>query len=203
VKELTTTSFALLGLLALKPWSAYELAQQMQRGFAWYWPRAERAIYDEPKNLVRHGMARSSTAYRGRQKRTLYEITPAGRRAFGRWLAGPSALPRVESEAMVRLTFSEFASDADAQRAIASLTEAAESIEEVVRTVSGEYLAGRGPFPDRLPQVVLAGRFLVEMAAMYRRYAAWATRMVAGEEEPTEALRALHAAAAPRRVDRD
>ena len=30
-KELTTTSYAILGLLALRSWTTYELAKQMQR----------------------------------------------------------------------------------------------------------------------------------------------------------------------------
>src|SRR5689334_6919014 len=107
MRELTTTSYALLGLLALRPWSAYELAQQMQRGFAWFWPRAERGIYAEPKRLVDRGFARSRVEHRGRQARTVYSITPSGRRALRRWLAAPSQPPQVESESLVRLTFLE------------------------------------------------------------------------------------------------
>jgi len=30
-KRLSTTSFAVLGLLALRPWTTYELAHEMQR----------------------------------------------------------------------------------------------------------------------------------------------------------------------------
>ena len=38
--ELTSTSYALLGLLAVKPWTTYELAQQMDRTMSRFWPRA-------------------------------------------------------------------------------------------------------------------------------------------------------------------
>jgi hypothetical protein len=41
VRELTTTSYAILGLLAIRPWSTYELARQMQRDLRFVWPRAE------------------------------------------------------------------------------------------------------------------------------------------------------------------
>ena len=57
MKKLTTTSHAILSLLALREWSAYELTQQMHRNVGLYWPRAERGIYDEVKNLVDHGLA--------------------------------------------------------------------------------------------------------------------------------------------------
>ena len=46
---LTTTSYAILGLLAVKPWTTYELAQQMRRALGQFWPRAESKLYEEPK----------------------------------------------------------------------------------------------------------------------------------------------------------
>src|SRR5580765_4188575 len=52
--ELTTTSYAILGLLTLKPWSTYELAKQIQRD-RFVWPRAESNLYAEPKKLIVHG----------------------------------------------------------------------------------------------------------------------------------------------------
>ena len=58
---LTTTSYAVLGLLAIKPWSSYELTQQMDRSLGRVWPRAVSKLYEEPKKLVDHGHARAST----------------------------------------------------------------------------------------------------------------------------------------------
>ena len=56
--ELTTTSYAILGLLNIKPWSAYELTQQAQRSLRYVWPKSESHLYAEPKRLVRMGFAR-------------------------------------------------------------------------------------------------------------------------------------------------
>jgi hypothetical protein len=47
--ELTTTSYAILGLLNIKPWSAYELTQQAQRSLRYAWPKSESHLYAEPK----------------------------------------------------------------------------------------------------------------------------------------------------------
>jgi DNA-binding PadR family transcriptional regulator len=57
VKPLTTTSYAILGLLAIKPWTTYELAKQMEGSLRNFWPRAERKLYEEPRKLVAHQLA--------------------------------------------------------------------------------------------------------------------------------------------------
>src|ERR1041384_2116325 len=67
--QLTTTSHAVLGLLAIQPWSSYELTQQMDRSLGRIWPRATSKLYEEPKKLVEHGLARSSTEHNGRRTR--------------------------------------------------------------------------------------------------------------------------------------
>jgi PadR family transcriptional regulator, regulatory protein AphA len=68
--DLTPTSFALLGLLAIKPWTTYELAQQMDRTLSRFWPRARSKLYEEPKKLVAHGLARAREDSVGRRPRT-------------------------------------------------------------------------------------------------------------------------------------
>ena len=76
--SLTTTSYALLGLLNIRPWTTYELAKQVQRSLGWFWPRAERKLYDEPKRLVEQGLATATNESTGKRPRTVYAITPAG-----------------------------------------------------------------------------------------------------------------------------
>src|SRR5881394_3396566 len=82
----TTTSQALLGLLSLRSWTTYELAKQVQRSIGWFWPRAERKLYDEPKRLVAAGLAKSTAEMTGARPRTVYTITARGRKALQRWL---------------------------------------------------------------------------------------------------------------------
>src|SRR3954451_3224895 len=110
--KMTTPSYALLGLLRVRPWTTYELAKQVQRSLGWVWPRAERKLYDEPKRLVAAGGAEATSDATGRRPRTIYTITPAGRRALRSWLAEPSAPPVLEMEAMVRVFFADGGSKA-------------------------------------------------------------------------------------------
>src|SRR3954468_20888602 len=94
----TQTSYAVLGLLAVKPWTTYELARQSERSLHFFFPRAERAVYLEAKRLVVLGWAQSKKELTGRRTSTVYRITAAGRRALRRWLEAPSAPTQLESE---------------------------------------------------------------------------------------------------------
>ena len=63
--RLTTTSYAVLAQVAVRPWSIYELAQQRVRYFRYVWPRAESAIYREVKRLSSMGLIEGRKEYTG------------------------------------------------------------------------------------------------------------------------------------------
>ena len=43
--HLTATSYAILGHLAMQPWTMYDLAAQMRRNVHYFFPRAESQVY--------------------------------------------------------------------------------------------------------------------------------------------------------------
>jgi PadR family transcriptional regulator, regulatory protein AphA len=100
---LTTTSYAVLAQLALRPWSTYELAQQRVRYFRYVWPRAESAIYREVKRLAAMGLVEAKREYVGKRPRTVYTITEAGRQVLREWLDTPVSPFAMDFEAMIRL----------------------------------------------------------------------------------------------------
>lgn len=172
---LTTTSYAILGLLCLRPWSAYELAKQMARSLHYIWPRAERAVYDEPRKLVAQGLAKASPARTGRRARTIYTITAKGRTEFRRWLGEGSAPPAFESEALVRTMFAEHATNEQALATISGLRRHAQDLQARLVDQAQSYLdADGGAFPERLHVIALAGRFVHEHTAAIERWARWA-----------------------------
>lgn len=177
-RELTTTSYAILGLLSLRPWSAYELAQQMKRSLRFCWPRAERGVYDEPKVLVAHGLASAAERSTGTRRRTEYRITPAGRRAFRRWLAQPSSPPQLESEALLRANFFEHGTEEDALATLRSLRDHATAVQRQVLAQGREYLDGGGPFPERLHVIGVTGKFLLDFARLLEGWTRWAEEQV-------------------------
>jgi len=61
-------------MFAVKPWTTYELATQMERTLNRMWPRARSKLYEEPKKLVAHGLAKASKERTGKRPRTVYSI---------------------------------------------------------------------------------------------------------------------------------
>lgn len=189
--ELTTTSFALLGLLATRRsgWSAYELAQQMTRSLRFIWPRAERNLYDDVKLLAERGLARASHGQVGRRPRTEYSITAAGRRALRAWLAEPSAPLAFESEALVRVFFAEQGTLDDLRAAIDSVRVEAEAAEREVAEMVRAYDGDGGPFPERLPVIALMGGLLHAHRTALREWADWAEAEISSWQNTSDGAR--------------
>ncbi|HLG00881.1 MAG TPA: PadR family transcriptional regulator [Acidimicrobiia bacterium] len=177
--NLTTTSYAILGLLAIKPWTTYELAQQMDRAIGDFWPRTRSKLYEEPKKLVAHGLAQASPQKTGKRPRTMYTITAKGRRALAAWVPTPSAGPVLEFEALLKVFFAEHGSKADLLATLRSLRTWAVERSRLGVGISRGYLEGEGPFPERLPWLILSGRFLDDFAAMVEEWSEWAASVVA------------------------
>ena len=177
-EELTTTSYAILGLLAVKPWTTYELAQQMKRALGHFWPRAESNLYEEPKKLVALGLATSAPDTVGKRPRTLYSITPEGRQALAAWMPTPAAGPVLEFEQLVKVFFAEHGTRADLQATIESARQWTEERLATTIEIPRGYLRGEGPFPERLPWLILSGQFLKEFTLMVGRWADWAAEVV-------------------------
>ena len=188
VSGLTTTSYAILGLLAIRPWNTYELTRQMDRSLGRIWPRAQSKLYEEPKKLVERGLAVAATEQVGRRPRTVYSITPAGRTALAGWLQAPGAGPVLEFEQLLKVWFSEHGTKADALATIAAAAEWARERNEGNLAAARAYQAGEGPFQSRAAQTVLAGAFLTDFYALVARWSEWATGVVeTWPDDPAEA----------------
>jgi DNA-binding PadR family transcriptional regulator len=177
--RLSTTGLGILGLLAVRPFSAYELAQQIHRGLRYMQPASERNLYAEPKRLAAAGLVRMRRQQVGRRSRTIYEITPAGRDALRRQLATPPAPPQLEFEALQRLIFADQASKEDLLAALDTTSQQVQQLlEDGLQQVRG-YQADGGPFPQRLHLIVLFARFYVDFLLLLRDWVALARREVA------------------------
>jgi len=185
--KLTTTSYAVLGLLAIRPWTTYELIQQLGRGVDRLWPRSRSKLFEEPKKLVAHGLAGASPSRIGKRPRTRYAITDDGRRALAEWLAAQSHQPLLESEHLLKVFFAEQGAKENLQGTIAAMRDWAEEDAALHAGIARSYLAGTGQFPERAAVVILTGRYLAELADMTRRWADWASDVVEGWPEDLRA----------------
>jgi len=170
----TTTSFAVLGLLSVRSWTTYELAKQVQRSLNWFWPRAERKLYDEPKRLAERGYAVATEQFTGKRRSREYAITAEGRDVLAAWLREPSAPRTAEFEGMVKIFFAD-AGDPEALRS--NLRAIADESEERISAL-GTMAASPGAFPERRHLSALTLPLHLEQEAAVLRWARWALEQV-------------------------
>ena len=185
-KPLTTTSHALLGLLALRPWTTYELAKQVQRGLGWFWPRAERRLYDEPRRLVSAGLATATEQHTGKRPRTVYAITEEGRDALRAWLGGSSAPPVLEFEAMVRVFFADGGTLEQLRTTLVDVETSARTRKAELQAMIDASMEGPYEFAARLPINALALRFHLDHEQLLIDWARWATDQIMGWSSPVD-----------------
>lgn len=174
----TTTASAVLGLLRLRPWTTYELAKQVQRSLGWFWPRAERKLYDEPKRLVAAGLATSEREMTGARPRTVYSLTRRGRTALARWLDEPVAPPTLEFEGMVKVFFAD---GGTLEQLRATLTAIAETADARLADLAGKHVehdTADVRFPERLHLNALCLRFHLDHEQLVGDWARWALEQV-------------------------
>jgi PadR family transcriptional regulator, regulatory protein AphA len=177
--RLSSTSLAVLGLLALRPWSAYQLTQQIHRSLRYMHPASERNLYAEPKRLAAAGLVRVRQEVVGRRSRTIYEITPAGRDTLRRQMRTPPRPPQLEFDVMQRLVFADQGSKQDLLDALdVTSRQVEELLRDVMQQVRG-YQADGGPFPERLHLIMLFSRFYVDYLFLLQHWTTMADREVA------------------------
>ena len=181
---LTPTSYAILGLLAIRPWTTYELTRQMDRARRPVLAAGDSGLYEEPKKLVAHGLAAAEREHVGQRPRTVYSITPEGRERLAAWVTqAAQSPPELHVEAMIE----------DLRRA-RSRDDLLATIESM-RAWTDERLAASvrhrtgvprraGRLPRALPWLLLTGRLLNKLVLAVRRWAQWAAGVV--EEWPED-----------------
>ena len=196
---MTTSSYAVLALLDLKPWTGYELTQQAQRSLRYAWPKSERLLYSEPKKLVELGLATAHQEESGGRIRNVYTITEAGRQELTEWTTTRTLPPRLEIEALLRLLFADQGSRQDVLGALGEFEDDIGEHHQAIVELMGSYLDGGHPFPERTHLSVLFATFQIEIIKTIERWiefargeiAEWPTTQDLGMTPRTEALTRL------------
>lgn len=175
--NLTTTSYAILGQLALQPWTMYDLAAQMRRNVTYFFPRAESQVYAEPKKLVELGLAEADSEATGKRSRTVYRITGKGREELARWLAEPTSKgPVLEYETMLRVMLAPFGRPEDLASTLERARDDISGMLETANRIRDEYLDGRAPFQRHVIHRSIMHDFLSSFADLVDE---WAERSLA------------------------
>jgi DNA-binding PadR family transcriptional regulator len=153
---LTTTSYAILGLLDIREWTAYDLTQQARRSLAHLWPISESQLYAEPKRLAAEGLItiREGAAGPSRTRQQL-RITARGRKELRSWLATEPSAPRVQMEVLLRVLFATAGTKHDLLGALDATQQSAQAAYDQGRAILATYQEGGNPFPERLHANVL------------------------------------------------
>jgi PadR family transcriptional regulator, regulatory protein AphA len=172
----TTSTYALLGLLAIRPWSAYELAKQATRSLRYAHPRTESHLYEEAKRLLRLGWATTHTEHQGRRQRTIYEITGDGRHALEEWFATPPRSPQLDFEALLRMLFADQTDKATVDRWLEETAdEARRLIDDGIQRLLLPYVTDEhAPFPERRHIAVLVAAFVADYLRLIERWSEFA-----------------------------
>ncbi len=214
MKRPATATYALLGLLAIKSWTSYELTRQARRSLRYLWPTSEAHLYREQKRLAKLGWATATEEMVGRRPRKRYSITPEGRAALHEWADSPPEPPRFEVEGIVR---SFFGDQGSVEALAASLRTTSQQSREMLDDMLGfvdEYLEDGGPFPDRLHVIALAVEIITDLlGALEERFESaadevddWATTEGRGLDAATrdrlEGVRRRHRRTADHALER-
>ena len=184
---LTTTSYAILAQVAVRPWSTYELAQQRVRYFRYVWPRAESAIYREVRRLASMGLIRGKKEFTGKRARTVYTITKRGKEALRAWLVTPISPFAMDFEAIIRLFVAPLGTK---EQILSTLDQVRADAQEMLRfagKVKQEFLDGINVTQDQVYLRALGVDFFVSLLNMVDAWAARTREEIEGWNDLTPA----------------
>jgi PadR family transcriptional regulator, regulatory protein AphA len=103
----TAVTPVVLGLLALKPRSGYDIKTVVDRSTRFFWAASYGQIYPELKRLEEEGLIEGEDRPNGGRSRRVYKLTPDGREALVEWLLGDTVTIELRDESLLRLFFAD------------------------------------------------------------------------------------------------
>jgi DNA-binding PadR family transcriptional regulator len=99
----TTLGYALLGLLARRELSGYDLARRMRHPVGYFWQARHSQIYPELARLEAQGLVvHHVVAQHDRPDKKVYALTAAGRESLRAWVTSAMDEPAVRDELVLR-----------------------------------------------------------------------------------------------------
>jgi len=103
--ELSPTGKVILGMLSMGPRSGYEIKAFVDRSTRFFWAASYGQIYPELRRLAQQGLIEGKAAPQGGRRRTVYRLTPDGRRELRAWLEQPPEVLELRDEGLLQLFF--------------------------------------------------------------------------------------------------
>jgi PadR family transcriptional regulator AphA len=138
--------FAVLGLIALKPASGYDIKRTIDRSIYFIWNVTGPQIYNTLRALRDDGHIESEDiAQQGKPDKQLHRITPAGTRALREFCNAPVRASVTRDEVLLRIFFGNFAEEAVVMRELAAYLERIRRERATMEATEARILAHPGP----------------------------------------------------------
>ena len=103
--ELSPTAYVILGMLAWGPRSGYDIKTAVDYSVRFFWAASYGQIYPELRRLSEAGLVDGTAEPGSGRRRTVYRLTPAGKRVLAEWLAEEPATFEPRDEGLLKLFF--------------------------------------------------------------------------------------------------
>jgi DNA-binding PadR family transcriptional regulator len=97
----------LLGLLAMKPRSGYDIKTVVDRSTRFFWAASYGQIYPELRRLEEEGLVEGEDRPNGGRSRRVYALTKAGHEALLEWMQSEITTIELRDESLLRLFFAD------------------------------------------------------------------------------------------------
>jgi DNA-binding PadR family transcriptional regulator len=131
-------------MLEGEPRSGYEIKAQVEDSTRFFWAASYGQIYPELKRLEGTGLIEGTDSPQGGRKRTIYELTAAGRSELRDWLRTPPETFELRDEGLLKLFFSGAASPEDAARTLRAMRDQHRATLERLREIEPRAAAKGG-----------------------------------------------------------
>jgi len=106
--SLSSTSHVILGMLAQRPRSGYDIKRYVDRSTRHFWAASYGQIYPDLKRLAEAGLVEGESTPSGGRRRTVFTITEKGCGALFEWLTSPAEpVEEVRDEALLKIFFAD------------------------------------------------------------------------------------------------
>ena len=103
--ELSATGKVILGMLASRPRSGYEIKQLVDNSARFFWAASYGQIYPELKKLEKARLVTGADSSQGARQRTTFKLTADGRRVAREWIGQPPEVLETRDEGLLKLFF--------------------------------------------------------------------------------------------------
>lgn len=171
----TTLQYALLGLLARRPLTGYEILKRFSRSVVFFWHAKQSQVYAALDRMERLGLVTSRVVVqRQRPNRRHYTMTAAGRAALRAWLEREAPVQPLKDEMLLRVFFSDPLPPEQVAQGLLRHGEAHERVRAEFEAIKAALEARCGPI-GTIADRPLAFRYLVleQGIRLERMYADW------------------------------